>query len=325
MSGRSVSDMPRYSSDANSMSSSSVVTLRSSDAKTPVAAFHTSPNLKGSPFKKDTSPSKSRLANSSSLVDRISSSVQEGFGNLNRWSQSNGPSADRERPKSFSKRFSFGSTNGRAGLNASQRTESHASVDIAATNVDERQRRRSMSISASPKPRSSYRPPTAQPVDVEASRGRRMSSEQARRKSTNQPPLGSSSAVHESVDNAERRPAVPTSNHNGGSSPTKSTQQQNGQVISGAVPRATRPKTAEEREKKAMLSTALQKANNAVELDHTQQYAVAKTAYEQACALIGTVIMKSSNEEDKRKLDSIVSFGLAMASSSVIRLTRALC
>ena len=81
----------------------------------------------------------------------------------------------------------------------------------------------------------------------------------------------------------------------------------NEQTANNSTIRTSRPRTAEEKEKRVLLNKALQEANSAVELDHTQQYAVAKTAYKQACALMGTVIMRSSMEEDRRTLDSIVS------------------
>lgn len=59
---------------------------------------------------------------------------------------------------------------------------------------------------------------------------------------------------------------------------------------------------------KAMLSIALQKANTAVLLDNAQNFEGAIQAYSEACTLLHQVMMRSSGDEDKRKLDAIVSY-----------------
>ena len=58
---------------------------------------------------------------------------------------------------------------------------------------------------------------------------------------------------------------------------------------------------------KAMLSKALQKANTAVLLDNAQNVEGAIQAYSEACALLQQVMLRSSGDEDKRKLEAIVS------------------
>lgn len=58
---------------------------------------------------------------------------------------------------------------------------------------------------------------------------------------------------------------------------------------------------------KAMLSVALQKANTAVLLDNAQNFEGAMQAYAEACDLLQQVMMRSPGDEDKRKLDAIVS------------------
>ena len=60
---------------------------------------------------------------------------------------------------------------------------------------------------------------------------------------------------------------------------------------------------------KAMLSKALQKANAAVVLDNAQNFEGATEAYDQACSLLQQVMMRSSGDEDRRKLEAIVSRG----------------
>jgi hypothetical protein len=71
----------------------------------------------------------------------------------------------------------------------------------------------------------------------------------------------------------------------------------------------TPPRSREKREKdkKTMLSRALQKANTAVLLDNAQNFEGAMEAYEDACKLLQQVMIRSSQEEDRRKLDAIVS------------------
>lgn len=69
-------------------------------------------------------------------------------------------------------------------------------------------------------------------------------------------------------------------------------------------PRAHRRKAFSQ---KAMLSRALQKANHAVLLDNAQNFEGAIEAYEDACHLLTQVMSRSSTEEDKRKLEAVVS------------------
>lgn len=56
---------------------------------------------------------------------------------------------------------------------------------------------------------------------------------------------------------------------------------------------------------KAMLSKALQKANTAVLLDNAQNFEGAMQAYSEACALLQQVMMRSSGDDDRRKLEAI--------------------
>ena len=56
-----------------------------------------------------------------------------------------------------------------------------------------------------------------------------------------------------------------------------------------------------------MLSKALQKANTAVLLDNAQNFEGAMQAYSEACALLQQVMGRSSGDEDRRKLEAIVS------------------
>ncbi|KXL44879.1 MAG: hypothetical protein FE78DRAFT_414899 [Acidomyces sp. 'richmondensis'] len=68
-----------------------------------------------------------------------------------------------------------------------------------------------------------------------------------------------------------------------------------------------RSKTREvrEKDKKAMLSKALQQANTAVLLDNAQNFEGALEAYTDACRLLQQVMDRSSGADDKRKLEQI--------------------
>lgn len=59
---------------------------------------------------------------------------------------------------------------------------------------------------------------------------------------------------------------------------------------------------------KAMLSKALQKANTAVLLDNAQNFEGATQAYSEACALLQHVMLRNSGDDDRRKLEAIVSY-----------------
>ena len=58
---------------------------------------------------------------------------------------------------------------------------------------------------------------------------------------------------------------------------------------------------------KAMLSKALQKANHAVLLDNAQNFQGAMDAYGDACALLIQVMSRSATDDDRRKLEAVVS------------------
>ncbi|MCJ1310848.1 hypothetical protein MMC25_004515 [Agyrium rufum] len=56
---------------------------------------------------------------------------------------------------------------------------------------------------------------------------------------------------------------------------------------------------------KAMLSRALQKANHAVQLDNAQNFEGAMDAYGDACDLLTQVMLRSSGDDDRKKLEAI--------------------
>jgi len=69
---------------------------------------------------------------------------------------------------------------------------------------------------------------------------------------------------------------------------------------------------------KAMLSKALQKANTAVQLDNAGNVEGARSAYSEACDLLQQVLSRTSGEEDKRKLEAIVSDSKTLDDGSTV-------
>lgn len=67
------------------------------------------------------------------------------------------------------------------------------------------------------------------------------------------------------------------------------------------------PSRSKQPSQKAMLSKALQKANTAVQLDNAQNFQGARSSYREACDLLHQVLMRTAGDEDKKKLEAIVS------------------
>lgn len=68
-----------------------------------------------------------------------------------------------------------------------------------------------------------------------------------------------------------------------------------------------RPHKRKAPSQKAMLSKALQKAKHAVLLDNAQNFEGAMDAYRDACALLKQVMARSATDEDRNKLEAVVS------------------
>lgn len=91
---------------------------------------------------------------------------------------------------------------------------------------------------------------------------------------------------------------------------SKEPDAQHGTVSDADNSDSAHQRDSREQDKKTMLSRALQKAHTAVLLDNAQNYEGAIEAYGEACSLLHQVLMRSSGEEDRKKLDAIVSFGV---------------
>jgi hypothetical protein len=83
---------------------------------------------------------------------------------------------------------------------------------------------------------------------------------------------------------------------------TENSKQSDSEASDSAQQRDSR-----EQDKKTMLSRALEKAHTAVLLDNAQNFEGAIEAYREACNLLQQVLVRSSGEDDRKKLDAIVS------------------
>jgi hypothetical protein len=79
------------------------------------------------------------------------------------------------------------------------------------------------------------------------------------------------------------------------------------QAAKGSAGTESSARSSKQPSQKAMLSKALQKANTAVLLDNAQNIEGAVQAYSEACNLLQQVMLRSSGDEDRRKLETIVS------------------
>ncbi|KAK0772362.1 hypothetical protein LTR91_005883 [Friedmanniomyces endolithicus] len=86
---------------------------------------------------------------------------------------------------------------------------------------------------------------------------------------------------------------------------TSEKREQDVKPLDGSGRRGSRSRESREKDKKAMLSKALQKANTAVLLDNAQNFEGALEAYADACRLLQHVMDRSSAADDKRKLEAI--------------------
>lgn len=262
------------------------------------------------------------------------SGAQELSGNFNRWSQSTTSSAGghiRSRSNSNS-RLSFGGS----GLNGNgvgqspprKLQKSRPSIDNSP------QTRRPTDRPANPPLPSSLPPIITLPIDQQPGNNSPSLS------SALTPSTAGllSAAVHQTVpdyfgkswegsrprDISQRRSPSRSGNHSISPSPisTFSAEAATRRRLSGegaGVPRghsrnrsraeksSSSSRGSKQPSQKAMLSKALQKANTAVLLDNAQNYEGAMQAYSEACNLLQQVMARSSGDEDRRKLEAIVS------------------
>ncbi|KAG6210379.1 hypothetical protein E4U35_005358 [Claviceps purpurea] len=73
----------------------------------------------------------------------------------------------------------------------------------------------------------------------------------------------------------------------------------------GSMDLASKSRSSKPPSQKAMLSRALQKANTAVQLDNAHNYEGARRSYVEACDLLKHVLVKTTADEDRKKLEAI--------------------
>ena len=117
------------------------------------------------------------------------------------------------------------------------------------------------------------------------------------------PPRPSSQATRRERDNHSR----PRHPRNGERTIKENGASEGDRSASGAARDADKAARRKAHSQKAMLSRALQKANHAVLLDNAQNYEGAVEAYSDACNLLEQVMIRSTGEADRRKLETIVS------------------
>ncbi|KAH6613705.1 hypothetical protein B0J18DRAFT_62763 [Chaetomium sp. MPI-SDFR-AT-0129] len=115
-------------------------------------------------------------------------------------------------------------------------------------------------------------------------------------------------------DDPGQRPSMPYTQNGqaGGHSRSRSTGANGSADTTTSSRSRERDRDSRERDRqgrplsqKAMLSKALQKANTAVQLDNAQNFEGARRAYSEACAVLHQVLLRTSGEEDRRKLEAI--------------------
>lgn len=253
--------------------------------------------------------------------------LSDGFRNLNRWSISTASSrASNATPGTrnrFSRRMSIDST--------SLFTQNNQQP----TSPRRLQKGRPSTAGASPEERKSSIPPlaTLPPIlplpsleqeDFGRAAFSRQQSRQESRTESNVSRLGNGTpGVNEtsflSISARDRPDSVlprssfsrdATMAHPENGSPTfvRGHQRSRSQGLKSSTDSATSPRTrAKQPSQKAMLSKALQKANTAVQLDNAQNFEGARTAYYEACDLLQQVLDRTPGDEDKKKLEAIVS------------------
>ena len=267
-----------------------------------------------------------------------SGGVKDGVANLNRWSKSTASSreSNHKRSASFSRRMSFGGSGAfNFGIESSPKKLQKARPSTANSNSPSRQASRPADPSVNPTPIlppiltlpslqtsvNSISPLTGSPSTAGLLSAAYRSAAQGEDYFTGtwavqtrdfskkrSPPRSGSASVDPSpgsgtgtvsngvVSNPEREERSRSRGHSRNRSQAAKSSGGTGSSRNSKQP-----------SQKAMLSKALQKANTAVLLDNAQNFDGAMQAYSEACALLQQVMLRSSGDEDKRKLEAIVS------------------
>ena len=312
----------RYPSEASSISSSSVHTFKPETIKSPSLSDPSNKSLLVSGIVSEVTDqsghSKRHVSHSSrrhagSVSNKAAFTMNEEISAQDRWSQSTVSSistARRDRRSSSTKRFSLGTSALHSIYGAAYRSPS-PSKERRPTDTQYSPSGTGVLASSSAAKLRPVDPlsPLILPEKLHAASDQDGDKADAQESSFSSVPASSMRDFRapEAVD--WTTPSMPERRN----SPLKQTLRYQTQgytqgAVDSSPPRSAPIQTTSRREndKKAMLSRALQRANDAVQLDSAQDYHEATEAYEEACGLLGHVMSKSSNEEDKRKLTTIV-------------------
>lgn len=306
----------------NSLSSSSTVTLQRaaslsrsrSTSRHPTGLVPQRTPL-DAPYSKPTSPEARRPSASHSRSNSVSG-VRDGIGNLNRWSQSTASSKESpdKRSSTFSRRMSFSNIEqspsrlrkARPSLGSPQ-YDSAQPVDGSAVQlppiISLPSLQQAVNDSVAPLTTTAT-PPTAAVYPGAGGRDYFGSSWDGFAS------RGNSRARSDSVDPLRPVPATNSPpRHRAVDSRGHSRNRSQAEKSSGGTVSSTRSRRhgTKQPSQKAMLSKALQKANTAVLLDNAQNFEGAIGAYSEACELLAQVMSRSSGDDDKKKLEAIVS------------------
>lgn len=232
-----------------------------------------------------------------------SNSIKEGLGNLNRWSQSTASSViathTRSKSNSLSQRESSASSDGPPPTTPSPNKNSQQS--------------------ASPEDKQPQLPPIVTlpslRQSVESSSPSQLLSATSDtgsdypERSRRIPPRLRAASITERLEQSPSEPDTPTRRpRRKEDGARKGHRRQLSQGSSGTFSSdRSKERNSRQPSQKAMLSKALQKANTAVLLDNAQNFEGAIQAYSEACSLLQQVMLRSSGEDDKRKLEAIRS------------------
>ncbi|QPG98209.1 hypothetical protein C2857_007373 [Epichloe festucae Fl1] len=116
---------------------------------------------------------------------------------------------------------------------------------------------------------------------------------------------GTSPARTHSASSSELLPKMPSGKVREPYAPSHGHSRSRSRSGKGSVDLTNKGRGTKPPSQKAMLSRALQQANTAVQLDNAQNFEGARQSYAEACDLLQHVLLKTTADEDKKKLEAI--------------------
>lgn len=244
-----------------------------------------------------------------------SNSIREGLGNLNRWSASTSSSTHtRSKSNSFSRYIGLGSQASPTSPKKLQKQQSTNNIDRATAYPSAGNTVNPVSTITPQLPPIVTLPTLQQAVDSSQSPGFLSATNETAfdfLAKLETPPRARSVGATDNLGQSPRAPETPSRRprrQEDGAARRGHTRQRSQASSAGTFSsEQSRERHSKQPSQKAMLSKALQKANTAVLLDNAQNFEGAIHAYSEACSLLQQVMQRSSGEDDKRKLEAIVS------------------